>query len=280
MGFTPRIAYLANVSPEAGFYERAHHRMLFEGAQKQAEEMGYRFEAVFVDEGHHDSASLYHHLKKTGTTGIIIAAFESARRTVELNWEEFCVVKVDSRHMDPPVTFVSTDQFHGVRLSLQKLRALGYQRIGLAVGLQDEEATDDMHVSGYLLETAPDEAKLSIPPLLFPRGADTDAVVPLLQSWVKEQRLDAVLCNWTNIRTMLTSAGFRVPQDLGCACLCLPKQTPSLAGIVSNMGLVGERVAALLATLMRTERRGVPALATTTYVQGIWYDGSSAPQRK
>jgi LacI family transcriptional regulator len=89
-----------------------------------------------------------------------------------------------------------------------------------------------------------------------------------------------VICNWTNIRQMLTAAGLRCPQEVGCACLCLFKPTPNLAGVASNMGLVGERVAGLLATLMRTERRGIPELATNTYVQGIWYDGSSAPHRK
>jgi LacI family transcriptional regulator len=277
--FVPKLTYITNRSPEEGFYRRAHNRMLVDGAKKQAEALGYGFEILFVDKGYHTSASLYRYLKKEGINGVIIGAFESGRADLELDWSEFCVVKVDSRHMHPPVTFVSTDQLHSVRLALQRMRALGYRRVGLAIGVQDEEGTDDMHISGYLLEQAPGEDGSWIPPLLFPRGSGAPEAVPLLRRWIAEHRLDAVVCNWTNIKPMLAEAGYRCPQDIACACLCLTRRNANLAGIVSNMDLVGQRVVALLATLIRTERRGIPALATTTYVQGDWYDGSSAPPR-
>lgn len=277
--YRPRIAYVANRSPEDGFFDRSHNRALVEGARKQAEALGYQFELLFVDRGHHDSQSLYRHLKKEGITGVIIGAFEPARSTFELNWSEFCVVKVDSRHMPPLVTFVSTDQLNGVRLALQRMRELGYRRIGMAVGSEDEEGTDDMHLSGYLLDQARPPSGAPVPPLLFPRGADQSVVVPLLREWIAAHRVDSVICNWTNIRTMLSLAGYRCPDEVACACLSLSRRAPTLAGVVSNMGLVGQRVAALLATLMRAERRGVPELATTTLVNGIWHDGSSAPAR-
>lgn len=253
--------------------------MLVNGARRQAEALGYRFDLLFLDEGHHTSESLYEYLKQEGISGIIIGAFEPTRRVLTMNWSEFCVVKIDSRHMDPPVTFISTDQFHGVRLACQKMRGLGYQRIGLAVGAEDEEGTDDMHVSGYLVEQPNAGEPDWIPPLLFPRGASTREVIALLGEWIRQHGIDAVLCNWTSIQKMVTSAGFNCPGDVACACLCLPRRHPELAGLSANMDLVGQRVAALLASLMRAERRGVPELATNTYVQGVWYDGPSASPR-
>lgn len=276
-GFAPRIAYLSNRSPENGFYRRTHYRMLVDGARKQAEDLGYRFDVMFVDEGHHNSASIYAHLKEEGISGIIIGAFEPGRAGLDINWSEFCVVKIDSRHMDPPVTFVSTDQLNGVRLSVQKMRALGYSRIGLAVGTDDEEGTDYMHSSGFLMEQAEAWGSSWIPPLLFPSAAHPRDVTPMIGEWIRQHGINAVICNWTNIKTMVTGSGFRCPEDVACACVCLPRKHPTLAGVVANMDLVGQRVASLLATLMRTERRGIPALATTTYVQGTWHDGPSAP---
>jgi hypothetical protein len=79
---------------------------------------------------------------------------------------------------------------------------------------------------------------------------------------------------------LLADAGYKVPRDIACACLCLSRKNAALAGIVSNMGLVGQRASTLLATLLRSERRHAPTLATTTLVQGNWYDGSSAPLRE
>jgi LacI family transcriptional regulator len=218
-------------------------------------------------------------LKKQGFTGLIIGAFESGRAVVELDWSEFSVVKIDSWHMHPPVTFISTDQLNGVRTAMQKMHRLGYSRIGLAVGIEDEEGTDDMHFSGFLLEQPGGPSLPLIPPLFFPRGAVMAEVILLLHAWILQNNINAVVCNWTNIRTMLVGAGFRCPDDVACACLCLGRRNPSLAGMLANMNLVGQRSAALLATLMRSERRGIPPSATTTYVQGNWYDGTSAPPR-
>ncbi len=279
-GFNPRIAFVTNRSPENGLNERGAHRALIDGARRQAEALGYRFEVLFVDEGHHDSASLYRYLKENGINGVIIGAFEPGRRSLEMDWSEFCTVKVDSRHMEPDVTYVSTDQLNAVRTSMQRMRELGYRRVGLAVSLHDEEGTDYMHVSGLLMEEPTFGTKQWIQPLLFPHGATSEDIVPEMKNWIKKNRLDAVLCNWTNIRDMIERAGYRVPDEVACACLCLSRKNPRLAGIVSNMGLVGERVASLLATLLRTERRGIPERATDSYVQGKWYDGASAPLRK
>lgn len=277
--FVPGVAYVVNRSPEKGYFRRSHYRMLVEGAREQAEALGYRFELLFVDEGYHDSATLYGYLKKHGFTGLIIGAFESGRAVLELDWSEFCLVKIDSWHMHPPVTLVSTDQLNGVRCAVQRMYELGYSRVGLAVGIEDEEGTDDMHLSGLLLGQPGTASQPLIPPLFFPRGAVASDVIPLLRTWIKDHDIDAVVCNWTTIRTMVETAGFRCPNDVACACLCLAKRNSSVAGITSNMNLVGQRGAALLATLMRSERRGIPASATATYVQGNWYDGTSAPPR-
>lgn len=278
--FVPGIGYIANRSPEEGYFRRSHYRMLVEGAREQAEALGYRFELLFVDQGHHDSRTLYDYLKKQGFTGLIIGAFESGRAVVELEWSEFCLVKIDSWHMNPAVTLVSTDQLNGVRTAVQNMQRLGYSRVGLAVGIEDEEGTDSMHLSGLLLEQPKVASHPSIPPLFFPRGAVDNDAIPLLRTWIRQNQIDAVVCNWTTIRTMIRSAGFRCPQEVACACLCLAKRNPALAGMIANMNLVGQRGAALLATLMRSERRGIPASATTTYVQGNWYDGTSAPLRQ
>lgn len=278
--FVPRIAFISNISPAEEFQRHAAHRTLFEGAQQQAEALGYKFELLLVGGGEHTSASLYKYLKKHSITGMIIGGFESGRATLDLPWNEFCVVKVDSRHMEPPVSIVSTDQFNGVRIAIQRMRALGYRRLGIAVGLHDEEGTDDMHVSGLLAEMPEVGSKNWIPPLLFPRNATAPDVIPLLGDWVKRHTIDAVICNWTSIRQLLADAGYSVPHEIACACLCLSRKTSALAGIVSNMGLVGQRASTLLATLLRSERRHATTLATTTLVQGNWYDGSSAPLRE
>jgi DNA-binding LacI/PurR family transcriptional regulator len=278
--YVPRVAYLANRTEEEGFLKLAHHRMMFEGARKEAEALGYGMDLLYLGKGHHTSKSLHKHLKQNAITGLIIGAFEPGGPSLELDWNEFCTVKIDSRQVQPACTFISTDQLNGVRDAFQKMRERGYRRIGLAIGLDDEETTDNMHLSGWHLEQFGIPPEERIPPLLFPRGAREKQASELLRTHIQEHRIDALLCNWANVRSLIGLAGFECPTQVACAGLCITKPTPGLAGIVSNMDLVGQRVMALLAVLLRSEQRGVPECATNTHVKGDWHDGASAPYKR
>lgn len=275
----PRMAYISNRSEKNGLFRTAHHRRFTEGARRQAEAMGYAFEMLYFDEGAHDQASLQAYLRRERIGGVILGAFEAGRSELSLAWDELSAVKIDTLHMPPELPFVANDQFHAVRTSLQILRRRGYRRIGLAIGLQDEECSDDQHLCALYSEQLAMEPTERVPPLLFPHAATHREALPMLESWIHGHRIDAVLSNWTSIRSLLQALGLECPGNIACASICLSRRTPNLSGIVSNLDQVGERAAALLAELMRSERRGAAACATRTYVKGHWEDGSSAPDR-
>lgn len=278
--FTPRIAYLSNRSPEQGFLQHAHHRQFYESARSQAESLGYRFEVLYVDEGHHNSETLSKYLEENAISGLIIGAFEPSRHSLELDWSRYAVVKIDSGHLPLPVTTVANDQLESVRCAFRELRALGYKRIGLAVGAQDEASSDGRHLSGLLLEQQQLPAQERVKPLFFPLATTYAQAVPLLGSWVRAEKPDAVLCNWDGIDRMLATAGIACPNQVACACLCITEAHPTLAGVKANLDLVGRRVAAHLASLLREDQRGIPEQAATTYVTGTWIPGASAPGKK
>lgn len=275
--YTPRVAYIANRTEEQGFLKLAHYRLMVDGARREAEALGYSLDLLYVGEGQHNSESLYAYLKEHSISGIIIGAFEPGGPNLSLDWSEFCTVKIDSRQIAPSCSYISTDQLAGVHEAFFKLRERGYTRIGLAIGVDDEETTDDMHLSGWHLEQFRIAASDRVPALLFPRGAREKVASALLRNYLTEHRVDALLCNWANVRTLITQAGFSCPEQVACAGLCISKPTPGLAGIVSNMDLVGQRVMSLLASLLRSEQRGSSECVTNTRVKGNWHDGSSAP---
>ena len=277
---TPRIAYLANQSPEEGYLKVAHNVLFVAGARRQAEALGYDFELVYVAPGHHDSRSLDHYLKSRSIRGFIIGSFIPGRPDLGVDWNDYAVAKINSRHVAPGVPFVSNDQYGEVRCAFSNLRRLGYRRIGLAVGQPDEQVTDGMHQSALLLEQAGIPARDRVPPLLFPTEANTSReVVPLLRAWIRSHRPDAVLCTWATIADMIREAGFDCPGKVACASLCLSKPDPAVAGIVASLEPVGEQAASLLVAALRAETRGIPSLATATYVRGTWFDGATAPNR-
>ncbi len=274
----PRIAYLVNRSREMGFYRLDHHRQLLKGARSQAKALGYDLELLFVAEDHHDSESLSAYLQSKQIIGLVIAAFEPGLALLVLDWTHYAVVIIDSQHMPSTGILVSSDQLQIVRLAFRQMRAHGYRRVGLAVSLADEDGTNHRYTEGYLIEQAMLPAAERVPALLFPYDADETALSSLLGRWVRRHHIDAILCNRGDLNALLATAGARGRVGVAFACLRLPDGSSQLAGVEANLRTVGVKAVSLLAAQLKSNHRGIPAFASTTYVQGHWKDGASAPR--
>jgi len=276
----PRIAYLVNHPLNGGAALYRPQRQILEGAREQARLLGYELEVVAVGDHGRTSAALEAFLKEQNITGLVLAAFDPGFAPVVLDWRDYCLVKIDSLHMDPPAPVVGSDHRQDVRLAIQRLRALGYRRIGLAIGRADEDATERLYTAGYLLEQRSLAASERIPELLFPYNWSMAEASNLVSAWIKAHRVDAVMCNSSLIGRMLRNAGLAVPQDVACASLCLLDQDERLAGVCPNPRVVGAKAIALVTALLKSGEHGVPEFASRTYVKSTWQDGSSAPARK
>src|SRR5258708_804561 len=115
-------------------------------------------------------------------------------------------------------------------------------------------------------------------PLLFPYDADETALSSLLGRWVRRHHIDAILCNRGDLNALLATAGARGRVGVAFACLRLPDGSSQLAGVEANLRTVGVKAVSLLAAQLKSNHRGIPAFASTTYVQGHWKDGASAPR--
>jgi DNA-binding LacI/PurR family transcriptional regulator len=274
-----RMAFLSNHDGMRDLNHNPHMRYFYEGAREKAESLGYACDLVFVGGTHLSPRAVESRLRRTGCEGVIIGAFNLPFEGFILDWSRLAAVKIDSRFMDPQVDFVSNDQMQSVRLAYQRLRLLGYKRIGLAIGQYDEKATNRLYTAGYLIEQADLSSAELIPPLRFGYRDRVEDAVPKLRSWIRKHRVHVVLSNWSRILEMATEAGYRVPGDLACACLSLSDPDPELAGVIQDHRAVGRRAAELLALTLKTGRRGAPQHVTSTYLAGTWQDGPSAPPR-
>ncbi|MDX2187546.1 MAG: LacI family DNA-binding transcriptional regulator [Opitutaceae bacterium] len=276
--YTPRIAWVCNRSPANGYDRLTFMLRMEQAARRKADSLGYRFERFFLDDGACTNESLLKQLRENDVRGIVVANFEPGRRELVLPWDEFCVVKVASQHMPPQLPAVSVDQGDAIAIGIRELHALGYRRIGIAVSMHDEISSGDTN-RAYYLHACRKQGITALEPMLFPFSATAREAVPLLKTWVKRERLDAVLCNWSNLRAMLREAGYSVPKEVACASICLGRHTAGLAGVVMDLEWVAEEAVSALATLLRAERRGIPPFAPETLIQGKWKHGPTAPQR-
>ncbi|MBK8476858.1 MAG: LacI family DNA-binding transcriptional regulator [Opitutaceae bacterium] len=272
-----RIALLFNRAPENGFAGYHHYRAMERSVSARAIELGYDCEVLFVDRDEYRGRLLHRYLQSRSIRGLVFAAFEPGRPTVELPWDEYCAVKFDSHRVLPEFTLVSVDQFHYTRLAFRRMRELGYRRIGLAVARRDEVVLDGPHTAALLLEQAGIADEDRVAPFLIESGIGLRAVGRAIGEWVRGERIDAVISNltqvWWLVRPYKTDGG----RPVASAALCMVRRVPHVAGIDGNIGLVGTHAADLLAGLLQAGRSGVPLAATRTYIRGTWRDGATAP---
>jgi LacI family transcriptional regulator len=276
----PRIAYLENFGLGSGIPRPPHMEVILRGAQQQAELLGYQLDPLAVGEDDHDPRSLTSYLREHEITGIVIGGFTPGYAEIALNWDDFAVAKIHSRHTEPDATVVGNDQLREVRLAFRRLSALGYQRIGLAIGRADEDGSGHRHTAGYLMEEASLPPERRVPPLVFPYNVSGEALRGMIARWARRHNVDVVLCNWSNIDQMLRCEGFNIPDDIACASLCLcDPVTKGLAGVCPNLHLVGERAVSIVVAQLKSTERGLPDFPSSIYVQSVWQDGPSAPLR-
>jgi len=275
----PRLAYLVNRPPELGYRQLPHHPLILKGARRQATALGYELEVLFVDELHYTSEKLAAHLKKEDINGFIIAGFEPGLSGLMLDWSQFSIVKIDSLHMEPAVSLVTNDQERILRMVFQKLRGLGYRKIGLAVGRADDACTNRRYTGGWLIEQVRLDPAERVPPLLFPYNPKREDVVQLLRRWGEMHKIDAVISTWNTIDEVLRAAGFSVPDEVAAACLCLGEQDTGVSGAVANLEVVGAQAVSVLAQQIRAGKKGVSQFPTTTLIPGEWRDGNTTPPK-
>ncbi|HEX2854090.1 MAG TPA: LacI family DNA-binding transcriptional regulator [Opitutaceae bacterium] len=277
----PRIAYLENFGLGSGRPRPAHLQAILDGASRQAKLLGYELEPLAVGEDDHDSHSLTQYLRENQITGVVLGAFVPGFAEIALNWDDYAVAKIHSRHTEPDTMTIGNDQLREVRLAFRRLSDLGYQRIGLAIGRADEDSCGHRHTAGFLMEEASIPPERVVPPLLFPYISDSESLSGMLARWVRRHHVDVVICNWSSIQKLLESRGLNVPDEVACAGLCLCDESPpGLAGIRPHLHLLGERAVSIVVGQLKSAERGPPEFPSSLYVQSVWQDGPSAPSRR
>lgn len=273
----PKILYLVNRPPELGFRDVPHHDVFIVGARSKAKALGYQLELAFLDDDHYTSDRLGRYINEAQVRGVIIGAFEPGLSDIVLDWTRVPVVKIDSAQLPPSCAIIGNDQEQATRIAMQSARRLGYKRVGVVVGRSDEVVTDNRYSSAVLIEHEHIPQFERVPILRLPYQASHEAVIGLVQRWVKRHSVQSVLSNWTSILDILSSAGFSVPDDIACGCLCLPQANGQIAGSVVPLQAIGAQAVHMLAMQIKRGWVGLPLNPTLTLLDSAWHDGLSMP---
>ncbi|MFH1497504.1 MAG: LacI family DNA-binding transcriptional regulator [Verrucomicrobiota bacterium] len=271
------IAYLVNVvkAPERVGV------LITEWLSARAEQLGYKVEVINLATW--DSPRrLWQILYARGFAGVLLGTLRSDYRDLLLGNDRFPVVCVGRG--DPlPFNTVRPAILPAVHQAWERMRALGYRRIGAAIMRHEPMIEDDFsRLAGALGCQAlmGGDGGEAIPPLLDSlRGQSS------FEEWVRRHRPDAVLGFHPGQYAVLRSMGIKIPRDMGFACLHNDffnegKRRPGMvACMAQNFPLIARSAVNLLDQMIRHGERGVPAEPITITVESVWSDGRSLPSR-
>jgi LacI family transcriptional regulator len=271
-------AFVVHANTTRLFSGNHYQPLVFAGAKAAAEARGHTLDVFVVGQGHLAPARLNTILSARGITGVLLSTFEIDIEQLDLDWDQFCAVKIECLHLTPNLDAVSNDQMQVAQVAMRQLRKLGYRRIGLATAREDQTRLVESFGMGVLIEQASLPEAECVTPLIFGL-ADVPNLPHLVPDWMRENKVDVIISNWNELFDTFATAGLRLPQDVAFASLDIPPSMPHVAGVVQNHRLVGQRAMEQLAIMTDAYQRGVPRAQTVTYIPGYWQDGVTAPQK-
>lgn len=266
------IAYLTAHDDPRAWRRHPVQRRFFEAAARRATECGYRLEEFWAKEPGMTDERLSEIIQNRGIDGIIVAPLpEPQLRFQKLRWANFSAVEIGYSLPSPELHRVCNHQFQSMMLLAQRLYAMGYRRVGLAMHPgQDARVNHHWragHLAAHSLWGSGNLRGLMFLPPRWERAT--------FARWYEQQRPDAIITIGAETEDWLKALGVRVPQEVGLANIDLRPDMKATTGINQNSPEVGAAAVDLVVSLLRHNERGVPAIPRVTMVQGTFVEGKT-----
>ncbi len=270
-----KLAFLTSYLNHRDEWKNCHNNFRYHaGACQRANELGYQIETVWAKEPGITQTRLSKILYTRNIRGVILAPLVRPSGHVSLHWQYFASVAISQTVVKPDLNRASHSHYQGMLLTVRQLRHLGYQRIGLAMLTDSDVRVNHGWLAAYLIHFHGLPTERRMEPLLTPAW---DA--KQFKGWLDKYRPDVVISNSSDPYLMLQEMKYRVPQDIGYACVDLPTETTPWSGIDQRPRDVGAAAVDLLVGQLQANTFGLPEIARSVLMEGQWRNGTTTQRQ-
>jgi DNA-binding LacI/PurR family transcriptional regulator len=267
---------LCLLAPRPAQAGRTYQGLIAEGAKRAAEELGYFFDSVEIDEAFKHPERLRRMLYSRGIEGIILAPlFPPADLSSLLDWSRFSVVATSHSVLGPMTHRVVPNQFANALLLGQEMNRRGHRRLGLLIDRDLDERT------GHRLDAAiqwlnHENGVRDLETLRWETAMPSPAA---LERWFKRHRPDVII---TDSAYNLESFMHKVPvlKAVTMATTSTIDPEPRFDAILENPEAVGAAAVELLSVLFQRGERGLPQVPRTIMISGTFHPAGKKPKRR
>ncbi|MDF7808807.1 LacI family DNA-binding transcriptional regulator [Pontiellaceae bacterium B12219] len=254
---------------------RGYHEfdLYWKGAFKAALNLGYHLEEFIIkDIPLHRLAQV---LKARNISGVLLPPDRSSHIDWKgFDWSPFATVRFGRTQKPPQVNFVTSAQVQNAMMAFDEILKRGYNRIGF-IG---EKGREETFGAGFLWAQQELPIRQRLPVLLFNPSATDSECRASLDSWMKKYRPDAIFTRDKTLPDLLTSLGYRIPEDVGLATTSII-DTPIDTGIDQNSEEIGRAAVLSVVSQINNSSWGIPPIQHESLINGRWVDGSMLPDR-
>lgn len=258
---SPIIAFVSDMPSRAAFNASPLHQEAFAGAKTRANELGFGLDLFLTGSHQLSPARLDQVLQSRNISCVIMGLFGSQVQKLLLDWSRYCVIAVDSVHLQPGFDCVAYDYRTAVRRAVRRLRKAGHVRIGFVITTNEDVRLTHVALSGFLMEVVSEKSSL-IPPLFLRSvpGEEADAKFDL---WVKRFRPTSAVSGCFPVQEAVWKKTFGTSFGLTWGDL-LPKSEKSATSRTPlHYRDLGAQAAELLSLRLHVNQRGISTYRTT-----------------
>jgi len=248
---------------------------LIAGATAAAQRHGYRLEQFWREEM--TDKRLSQVLFARGILGLIIAPLPVPAGELNLDWSKFSAVAIGETLVRPDLHRVTTNRFRAMRLAIERLRQMGYRRVGLAMRAGWDDRVINQWSAAFLWEQQHDLASQGVPLFIV---NDADWTERQFAAWFNQNQPEVILGCEEAIVCWLEKLGRKVPDAIGFAHLWSEYSGGRFAGLNHHPAAHGAAAVDLLVAMIHRNERGVPEMPQVVQLKASWADGPSLRCRR
>jgi LacI family transcriptional regulator len=242
---------------------------------RRSQELGFNLEIFFMDDYANQGAKLFKTLKNRGIHGIITQLFFPCRQLFEFNWDQFAcatlgenhssefVDDAQSLHLPDWIPTVRSNIFSNMNLIFHKLKALGYQRPGLALRPFINELTENANSAPFRYLTQEHRLK---PAQNIYIGDETD---PAFLSWIEKSKFDILI---SHEETYFQTARSKEPT---LDFINYDWKGGTESGIDPHRERMAAKVVDIVVAQLHRNERGEPPVPYNVLIDGTWQGGNT-----
>lgn len=276
VAFHGTMVWMTNSREGFDWKASPHFSKCYEGIVARAGKHGYQIDEFDINEYRDNPKRLSSIMHSRNIQGVLLCPQPSAHTVIDIPCEHFSVVTFGYSLQAPRFNTVAFAFFRSIRLILERVYKLGYQRVGLILDATDDARFDYNVMAGFLLHQYQRFGELSIRPLVENYRKDPT----LLKNWLKTEKPDAVVCQDWRVGDLLKQIGYHAPKDIGLACAGLPMGVKDLSGIRETSGEMAATAVDLLTAMIKRGERGVPDKPQQILIEGDWVDGTTLKKNR